>query len=370
MPKLTDITIQDFRNLPLQQIAFSTNVNCIWGSNGEGKTNLLDAIHYLSMGKAQTTTSDKFNFRQTEHPATSFAICGNYELDTEKHARIAVQVSADGGKILKKDDKAYKKISEHIGLIPVVMVSPYDSAMISESGEERRRFLNSVISQMDCSYLAGLQRYNRLLQQRNTLLKTASPDQTLLDVIDAGMGECASEINIKRQQFTDSLLPVVQSYYRQISGGREQIDISYSSDVSEYPLEVILAKCRQRDLLMKFTTAGIQRDDLIFTMNGFPIRRCGSQGQQKSFLVALKFAQYELMDSPCRYHPILLLDDLFDKLDLSRVQNLLEMVSSESFGQIFITDTDKSRILGTVDSVTKDRAYFEAKSGFISRTDE
>lgn len=370
MPNLTDIVIQDFRNLPLQEISFSSNVNCIWGCNGEGKTNLLDAIYYLSMCKAPASQSDRFNFRQGDSPTDSFSLCGHYDLGDGRETRISVKVDSDGGKTMRRDDKPYTRISSHIGLIPVVMVSPSDSAMVSEGGEDRRRFVNSVISQMDIEYLYDLQRYNKLLQQRNSVLKTDNPDPALLDVIEMGMGETAGRINSKRAAFIGSLRPVVRSYYERISGGRECVEISYESDCNSRPLEETLSACRKKDMILKFTTAGIQRDDFIFGMNGFPIRKCGSQGQQKSFLVALKFAQYEIMNSRGRRTPILLLDDLFDKLDLNRVQNLLEMVSGDGFGQIFLTDTDKDRVRGTVDTLTGDRAYFEAQSGIITRTNE
>ncbi len=355
MPFLSKIVIQDFRNIVFQELTFSPNINCISGNNGEGKTNLLDAIWYLSMTKSAFASSDRFNFR---HGTDSFTIAGTYDT-----ARYSVQVDSKGEKKVRRDDKPYSRIAEHIGSLPVVMVSPSDISLVSESGDDRRRFVNSVLSQMDRGYLSDMQQYNRLLSQRNKMLKDGTCDEALLGFFDERMGEYASRIFDSRESFVKDLEPVVSDYYRILSGGREEVSISYQSDLHKGALPELLGSSREKDLALRYTTAGIQRDDFIFKMDGYPIRRCGSQGQQKSFLVSLKFAQYEIMKRRYGFPPMMLLDDVFDKLDMGRISNLLGMVAGSDFGQIFITDSNKVRMAGIVDKLTADRAYFEAVEG-------
>lgn len=360
MPLLEKITIADFRNIRLQELSFSPNLNCISGNNGEGKTNLLDAIYYLSMTKSAFSSSDRYNFR---YGTSSFSICGTYRMQNSLKSRFSIQVDASGEKKVRRDDKQYGKVSAHIGVLPVVMVSPEDISLVSESGEERRRFVNSVLSQMDREYLSALQQYNRLLQQRNRMLKDASVDRDLLSVFDSRMQAYALPVYEARKKFVENIRPVVSGYYGMLSGGSEQVDVRYRSDMEKGGLQELLASSFEKDRLLKYTTCGIQRDDLEFTMDGWPIRKCGSQGQQKSFLVSLKFAQYEIMKRTCGFAPMLLLDDVFDKLDMNRISNLLSMVSSSDFGQIFITDSNKVRMAGVVDRITDDRAYFETEAG-------
>ncbi len=360
MPFLKKIVVQNFRNIAFQELSFSPNINCISGNNGEGKTNLMDAVWYLSMTKSAFATSDRFNFR---HGSDAFVVSGTYSMNIGPDARFSVHVDGKGEKKVRRDDKAYSKISEHIGVLPIVMVSPSDTALVSESGEDRRRFVNSVLSQMDREYLAAMQQYNRLLFQRNRMLKDGTFDDALLDVFDERMNEYAGVIHDKRNSFVKGLLPLVSEHYATLSGGRETVSIDYRSDLRRGPLADILKASREKDKMFRYTTAGIQRDDFLFEMNGFPIRRCGSQGQQKSFLVSLKFAQYELMKRSYGFPPMLLLDDVFDKLDMGRISNLLGMVAGNDFGQIFITDSNKVRMSGIVDGLTADRAYFEAVGG-------
>jgi DNA replication and repair protein RecF len=364
MPVLEKIVISDFRNIELQELEFSPNVNCISGNNGEGKTNLLDAIHYLSMTKSAFASSDRYVLR---HGAEELALAGTYAMENGLKSRFALKMTAKGEKKVRRDDKPYQKISEHIGLLPVVMVSPADVSMVSESGEERRRFVNAVLSQMDREYMSALQQYNRLLLQRNRMLKEMDPDRSLLEVIDMRMSALADPIYEARRKFVEDIRPVVSQYYKDVSGGSELVGIEYDSELSKASLDMLLEASYEKDRIMKYTTSGIQRDDFIFTMNGHPIRRYGSQGQQKSFLVSLKFAQYEIMKRNYGFAPILLLDDVFDKLDMGRISNLLQMVASNDFGQIFITDSNKVRMSGIVDRLTQDRAYYETVSGTFTR---
>ena len=363
MPSLRKIVVQDFRNIALQELAFSPNVNCISGNNGEGKTNLLDAIHYLSMTKSAFPAPDRSNFR---YGTSGFAIGGTYLMENGLESRFSIRV-AEGEKKLTRDDKPYTRLSEHMGVLPVVMVSPGDGALVSEAGEERRRLSNVVLSQMDREYLAALQAYNRLLVQRNKVLKDAMPDLSLLEALDGQMEAYATRLFEARRRLAADLQPVVAEYYRLISGGREEVAIAYKSELSEAPLTALFAAHRDRDCILHYTSSGPQRDDFLFTMDGHPIRRAGSQGQQKSFLVALKFAQYEIMKRSYGFAPILLLDDVFDKLDLGRISNLIGMVAGADFGQIFITDTDRRRLSGIVDRLTEDRAYFNAEGGAFSQ---
>ena len=364
MPILEKIVISDFRNIELQELEFSPNVNCISGNNGEGKTNLLDAIYYLSMTKSAFASSDKFNFR---HGTEEFSLSGAYRMENGTSSRFSLKMTSKGEKKIRRDDKPYQKVSEHVGVLPIVMVSPSDISMVSESGEERRKFVNAVLSQMDREYLSALQQYNRLLLQRNKMLKEMEVDRSLLEVIDMRMSSLAEPIYQARKKFIEDLNPIVSEYYKALSGDSEQVDIEYESELHKAGLDQILSASFDKDRVLRYTSSGLQRDDFSFRMNGHPIRRFGSQGQQKSFLVSLKFAQYEIMKKNYGFAPTLLLDDVFDKLDMGRISNLLQMVASNDFGQIFITDSNKVRMSGIVDKLTQDRAYFETVSGTFKR---
>ena len=364
MPILEKIVIADFRNIGLQEIEFSPNVNCISGNNGEGKTNLLDAIYYLSMTKSAFASSDKFCFR---HGTEEFSLAGTYRMENTLSSRFALKMTSKGEKKVRRDDKPYSKVSEHIGVLPIVMVSPSDISLVSESGEERRRFMNAVLSQMDREYMSALQQYNRLLLQRNKMLKENNVDRSLLEIIDMRMAAYAEPVYKARKAFVEDLSPIVKEYYKAVSGDSEDVDIEYDTELAKAGLDQILAASFEKDRVLRYTTSGPQRDDLVFTMNGHPIRRCGSQGQQKSFLVSLKFAQYEIMKRKYGFAPMLLLDDVFDKLDMGRISNLLQMVASNDFGQIFITDSNKVRMSGIVDRLTQDRVYYETQAGQFTR---
>lgn len=365
MPILKKAALSDFRNIEFQELEFSPNINCISGSNGEGKTNLLEAIYYLSMTKSSQSVGDIQNYR---YGSDGFTLRGDYTLENGLETRVVIRSDASG-KTLRRDDKPLRKASDHIGRFPTVMVSPYDSSLVSESGEQRRRFLNGVISQLDQEYLNSLLQYNKVLSQRNKLLKDSAVDFGLLEALDLNLAKYAEPVYKARKEFASRLLPIVERYYQALSSGKEKVGISYEGALDRGPLEQQLHNSLQRDLALHFTSIGVQRDELIFQMNGRPIRTYGSQGQQKSFLVALKFAQYELMRSLTGIAPTLLLDDVFDKLDLERISNLLEMVSKESFGQIFLTDCDRERLQRIVDKITSDRRYFVVTAGVFETID-
>ena len=368
---LSRILITDFKNIAEADLNFSPSLNCISGANGSGKTNILDAVYFLSMSKSFFNFQDSFSIR---HGADSAALAGYYPMDDGTVSKIGLAVYGGNreGKTLKCNDKAYKRLSDHIGLLPIVMVSPSDSNLINLSAEERRRFLNSLLSQMDRLYLEKAQRYNKTLAQRNRLLKDEKPSGELLDVLDVQLCENAVYIFEARQKLCSLLQERVQEHYCSLSGGKEKVRLVYQSELQKHPLEEILEKNLERDRIMGFTTGGVHRDDIAFEMEtgdeGFHLlKRCASQGQQKCFQIALKVAQYGIMKEGGKgTKPILLLDDVFDKLDMARVENLLQMVSGEDFGQIFITDSNKVRMDALVEKVGGSCRNFEVSQGKIS----
>ena len=253
-----------------------------------------------------------------------------------------------------------------MGLIPAVIVSPADSALISDAADERRRYLNAFISQLDRAYLGSVMRYNAVLAERNRLLKTR-PDETMLQIYDMQLCEHGKAIHARRQEFAERLQPVTAAYYRILSGDREQVELHYKSELNDRPFEEILLDARQKDIVNEFTTAGIHRDDLVLKIGGYPLRKYGSQGQQKSFLIALKLAQYAVVAQAKGERPILLLDDLFDKLDAGRVEQLIRLVSDDTFGQILITDCNPTRLKRILDKAGGDYTLFSVAEGAVTQ---
>jgi len=338
---LNRIILHDFKNIAEADIVFSPKVNYIYGSNGAGKTNLLDAVYYLSMTKSYFSSSDQYVYAYGAEEAT---LCGFYRMDGGLEEKVAASVRKGGEKVFRRGAKQYARFSEHIGLLPIVMVSPLDGALINDSGEERRKYLNFILSQIDRSYLQHIQAYNQLLLQRNRLLKSELPSQELLETISERMAPHAGYVYEARRDLCGRLRPLIQAFYAQLSEGREVVDVEYRSDLDEGPLTDVFAREAEKERVLRYTTAGIQRDDLLFRIDAHPLRRCGSQGQQKSFLLAMKLAQFRFVRESCGETPILLLDDVFDKLDMRRVENLLGLVSTLDFGQIFLTDSNKVRL--------------------------
>lgn len=360
MPVIEKLIVRDFRNIVFAELSFSPGINCICGKNGQGKTNLLDALHYLSLARSAFFCADSACFR---HGTDAFAVSGLCRMEDALSARFTLSVTKGGPKLLKRDDKAYGRLSAHMGVLPSVMVSPQDSSLVCDSGEERRRFVNAVLSQMDASYLSALQKFNRCLAQRNSVLKESSPDPELLDVLDSTLAAEAETIIEGRSAFSSKLSAAVSSYYCALSGGSETVGVSYRPDCDAGTLEYRLKDSRKRDLLLKYTTVGVQRDDFDFSLDGNPIRKFGSQGQQKSFLAAMKLAQYDIMKERYGYTPILLLDDVFDKLDEDRMENMLRIVCGSAYGQIFITDTQRDRMKRVFGGLEADVRYFETENG-------
>lgn len=362
---LRRIIVQNFKNIGSADISFSPKINCICGNNGEGKTNLLDAVHYLSMTKSFLSVNDRYTYTYGKDEAV---LHGTFQ-DGDREEDIAVSVRSDGAKTVRRNGKAYKRLSEHIGRIPVVMTAPPDISLIHDSGEERRRFLNMMISQIDPEYLRSVSAYNSLLKQRNASLRQEGTPDLLLETISGRMCAPAAYIHARRREAAEQLAAKAAGYYGFISGGRESIGIRYRSDLEKAGLEELLAASLQKDRALGYTTAGVQRDDLEFSMDGYPLRKCASQGQQKSFIIALKMAQYSVMCSGRKDRPVLLFDDLFDKLDSGRVASLIRMVVEGDFGQIFITDTDEERLRRIVGGITDEGRFFNVSAGVITEID-
>ena len=285
---LKKIALLNFKNISQEELALCPGINCLVGDNGAGKTNVVDAVYYLSMCKSSLPMTDGQSIR---HGADFFLVEGTYASDAGKRETIVCSFSRKGGKVLKRNGKEYERLSDHVGLIPAVIVSPADSALISDAADERRRYLNAFISQLDRAYLGSAMRYNAVLAERNRLLKTR-PDETMLQIYDMQLCEHGKAIHARRQEFAERLQPVAAAYYSILSGDREQVELHYKSELNDRPFEEILLDARQKDIVNEFTTAGIHRDDLVLKIGGYPLRKYGSQGQQKSFLIALKLAQY------------------------------------------------------------------------------
>ncbi|ACU08059.1 DNA recombination and repair protein RecF [Flavobacteriaceae bacterium 3519-10] len=348
-----------FKNHSQQTLEFSPQINCFVGNNGVGKTNVLDALHYLSVGKSFLGNTDLNNI-QTD--GDFFAIEGKI-YDGEKENIIKIQMPRDAKKLIKKNDKSYDRMADHIGFLPSVIISPYDSNLISDSGESRRKFLDAMISQTDSDYLYNLIQYQKTIQQRNALLKSFAKnryfDPENLEIYNEPLIRFGTAIFIKRTEFLDSILPLIQSYYSIISNGNEQVTVDYHSDLKTSSFEELLNENLDKDRVLTYTSKGIHKDDLVFEMNGNSLKRTGSQGQQKSFLIALKLSQMNRIKELTGKTPVLLLDDIFDKLDDSRVLQLIELVNREHFGQIFITDTNKERTESVVRKINEESKIFE-----------
>ncbi len=360
--RLKKLSLLHFKNIARQELEFCRGVNCLVGDNGAGKTNVMDAIYYLSMCKSSLPMTDTQSIR---HGEEGFLVEGQYVSDEEKNERIVCSFTRKGGKVLKRNGKEYERLADHVGLVPAVIVSPADNALISDAAEERRRYLNACISQLDRPYLANVMRYNAVLAERNRLLKM-QPDETMLAIYDDQLTDYGTKIHAARQAFAERMQPVVAEYYRILSGDREEVELHYKSELGERPFDEILRAARQKDLVNEYTTSGIHRDDLTLRIGGYPLRKYGSQGQQKSFLIALKLAQYAIVAEACGEKPILLLDDLFDKLDAGRVEQLIRLVSDEAFGQIFITDCNPTRLKSILDEAGGEYALFTVANGEIA----
>ncbi|MPL55297.1 DNA replication and repair protein RecF [bioreactor metagenome] len=356
---IKNLKIFNFKNHSEKSFDFSPEINCFVGNNGAGKTNILDALHYLSMAKSFLGNLDAQNIL---HDSDFFAIEAEIQGE-EKNDIIKVQLPKEGKKIIKKNDKTYERIADHIGFLPSVMISPYDANLISDGSESRRKFLDAMISQTDSDYLFALIQYQKTLQQRNALLKYFAKNRTFdldsLEIYNEPLTKFGTQIFEKRQRFVASILPTIQHFYEIISKGNEKVTVIYESNLNEQNFEEILSENLEKDRVLTYTSRGIHKDDLRFEMNGNLIKKFGSQGQQKSFLIALKLAQIKRIKDITNKNPILLLDDIFDKLDDNRVSQLIELVNQQNFGQIFITDTHRERTESVVKRINEESKIFQ-----------
>ena len=362
---LKQLSILNYKNLTEAELSFSDGLNCFIGQNGMGKTNVLDAVYFLSMCKSSTTNQDQL---VVKHDTEFMVLQGQYEREDGQPEEIYCGLKRGQKKQFRRDKKAYKRIAEHIGLIPVVLVSPADQMLIMGGSEERRRFMDMVISQSDLPYLDSLMRYNKALQQRNTLLKMEEePDPDLLSLWEEAMAREGEFIYLKRKSYIETFTPCFQAYYDAISMGHEKVELEYVSHGSRGPLLETIQRDRMKDRAVGYSLHGIHKDDLQMTLGGFPMKREGSQGQNKTYLIALKLAEYEfLRRSGNGTTPILLLDDIFDKLDASRVEQIVKLVSNGNFGQTFITDTNRDHLDSILSHMEQPHRLFQVNQGEVS----
>ncbi len=365
---LTQIELQNFKNYESLQLNFCEGIQGIVGENGSGKTNLLDAIYYLALSKSAFNAIDQQNIK---HEESYFTLKGNFQSVQDPSQTVFCGLQKGQKKILKLNGKQYDKISEHIGRFPVVMIAPQDQELILEGSETRRRLLDNLLCQLDATYLDNLVQYNRFLQQRNALLKQFYEqqrwDKDLLLSYDRGILHFGKLIFEQRRGFVEDFLPIFKKHYQYLSEGKESTRIAYKADFAEENYLDNFYKAHEKDRILQRTTLGTHRDDLVFQIDDFPLKKFGSQGQQKSFLVALKLAQFEIMHQQKGIKPILLLDDIFDKLDDRRMKKLIEMVASHTFGQIFLTDARPERTLQTLSTLSIERQLIEMKRGALLR---
>ncbi len=360
--QLKQLSILNYKNIGEATIAFSPNINCFIGNNGMGKTNVLDAIYYLSFCKSHTNAIDSQNI---QHEADFLLLQGTYERH-EAQDEVYCGLKRRQKKQFKRNKKEYERLSDHIGAFPLVLISPADSELISEGSEERRKFMDGVISQYDKQYLQHLLSYTNALKQRNALLKLeVLPDATLFEVWGEQLVHHAEYIHRERVSFIERFVDSFQQYYDYVSEGRETVGLAYRSQLFDRDLAQAYIHTRGRDHILGYTTQGIHKDDLEMTLGEHQVKRVGSQGQNKTYLIALKLAQFDFLRRAHELSPLLLLDDIFDKLDSHRVQRIMQMVASEQFGQIFITDTNREHLDRILADITQECKMFYVADGVV-----
>lgn len=337
---LKNISLVNFKNYNHLELDFSEKINCFTGNNGAGKTNILDAIYYLSFCKSFFSNTDQISIKQGDE---LFVIQGNYNIKNINE-NIYCGYEKEKKKKFKRNKKEYERLSEHIGFIPLVMVSPTDITLITGGSDLRRKFMDGIIAQYNRNYLSDLQRYNKILLQRNHWLKRNKGNEEMLELYDQQLSEIGKKIFRERNKFISEINPIFQTYFNHISQGKEEVILNYESALFNSDMETLLKSSREKDKILQTTTQGIHKDDLELMLSHFLMRKTGSQGQQKTYLLAMKLAQFQYIYELSGMKPILLLDDVFDKLDPLRVQQLIELVAQDNFGQIFITDTYTQRI--------------------------
>ena len=358
---LENIDILNFKNIASATLEFSPGANCLLGMNGMGKSNLLEAIHFLSMARPMTSIPDSALVR---HGEEMLLVKGGFRPNHDSTDTVACGFSKGKGKTLKRNGKEYRRISEHIGRYPVVTVTPGDSQLVSGPGEERRKLMDMVISQAHPDYLSNLIRYNQALENRNKLLRSGMRDPLLFESFESVMGEAAEIIHSRRKEWVAEIAPKTEACYSRISGERERTAIHYRSHLDGASLAEVLAARREKDAVLGYTSGGIHRDDLETELDGYSLRRLGSQGQVKTFTIALRLAIFDYLKGAGGTTPLLLLDDIFDKLDAARVENIMhEVTTSPIFGQIFITDTNRKHLDDILAGMEGPRALISVADG-------
>jgi len=356
---LKSLSLVNYKNFESKSLTFNDTINCIVGNNGVGKTNVLDAIYHLSFGKSYFNPVASQNIK---HDEEFFVVNGNYKKEN-KSEKILVSLKRGQKKVIKRNGKAYNKFSEHIGFIPLVIISPADRDLITEGSDTRRKFIDSVISQSDKVYLNDLIKYNKILAQRNSLLKYFALNNTYnkdtLEVYNSQLTDFGTKVFNKRDVFLKTFIPIFKARYQAISNVNETVDLVYKSNLFTTDLNMLSTQAINKDKAIQYTSVGIHKDDLVFNIDNHPIKKFGSQGQQKSFLIALKLAQFDFIKQQSGVNPILLLDDIFDKLDEARVTQLIKLVDDENFGQLFISDTHAERTEKAVKQVHQSYEIFK-----------
>lgn len=367
---LNKISAINFKNYKQIECSFSENINCFVGNNGSGKTNLLDAIHYLSMCRSFLNPIDTQNIHFDEHFFVIQGSWSNEQANAQNKTEIYCGVKKGAKKIFKKNKIQYDKLAEHIGQYPSVMISPYDQNLITEGSEVRRRWADGIISQFNRQYLDDLIMYLKVIDQRNALLKNMSLagffNYENIEVWDDQLVKYGNRIFEIRKAFLQDFIPIFQKYHQSLTRDVESVSIQYKSQLLEGDFKLLLDQAQRQDFQKQYSTTGIHKDDLVFEINGYPIKKFGSQGQQKSMLIALKLAQFEWLHLNLGKKPILLLDDIFDKLDNDRVSYLMSLVSNHQFGQVMVTDTDGSRVEAIFNSINQPFSLFNVAKNEIS----
>ncbi|WP_299685613.1 DNA replication/repair protein RecF [uncultured Dokdonia sp.] len=355
---LKSLSLINYKNFTSKAFEFDAKINCFVGNNGVGKTNILDAIYHLSFGKSyfNPITSQNIN-----HDAEFFVIDGVYN-KSDREEKVVISAKKGQKKVIKRNAKVYERFADHIGFLPLVIISPTDRDLITEGSDMRRKFIDGVISQSDKNYLSNLLAYSKVLSQRNALLKYFAAnntfDQDTLSVYNEQLVTYGQPIFEKRKAFLTHFEPIFQEQYKAISGASEQVSLTYQSAIHDMPLEHLLTNALAKDRMLQYTSVGIHKDDLVFEINGYPVKKFGSQGQQKTYLIALKLAQFNFIKKESGVAPILLLDDIFDKLDENRVTHIIQLVNTNNFGQLFISDTHPDRTEGVVQKIHQSYELF------------
>jgi len=357
--RLDRISLINYKNFVSSDFEFDEKINCFVGSNGIGKTNILDSVYHLAFGKSYFNPISSQNIR---HGEDFFVINGEF-VKNDRTEKIVCSLKKGAKKAIKRNGKLYDRLSDHIGLLPLVIISPADRNLIIEGSDTRRKFIDGVISQSNKTYLENLIKYNKTVGQRNALLKYFALNRTFdkdtLSVYDKQLTVYGKPIHKERQAFIEIFVPIFKKQYEEISGGNEQVSLRYQSKVSDDDISSLLEKNIERDRALQYTSVGIHKDDLSFEIENHPIKKFGSQGQQKSFLIALKFAQFYFIKEQAKATPILLLDDIFDKLDENRVAQIINLVDNKNFGQIFLSDTHADRTENVVKNIHQTYKIFK-----------